>query len=220
MQPNKPRTIRIERKEQVKVHEDDNQHLWAVSYSDFLMVLLSFFILFYSAEDSKRESLIQKITHHFSLDVGAGPHDGVAPQSRIPANIKASFPSLVFEESAKDESLYIHFPENFFAAGEYALGEQQKTTVNEILAKLKPASSELFITFEGHSDQSPITFAKQRHQFLSSNFVLSSMRASSALEIAQKMGFDDNQLFVSAYSSNKRNSRSLTIRVTQRGVTL
>ena len=220
MKSNKNRTIRIERNGKSKVHEDDNQHLWAVSYSDFLMVLLSFFILFYSADEDNRESLVQKISNHFALDGGQVDNKGKVPGSRIPASFKEEFPELSFEESNKNESLYIHFPENFFASGEYDLGNPEKEKISEVLNKLKPMAEELFITFEGHSDQSPITYAKQRHHFLSSNFVLSSMRATSALEVAQKIGFKEDHLFVSAYSSNKRNSRSLTIRITQRGVSL
>ena len=57
----KKRLPRIDRHQGIHVAEDENQHLWAVSYSDFLMALLAFFILFFSMDDTKKDQLILKI---------------------------------------------------------------------------------------------------------------------------------------------------------------
>ncbi len=62
---------RIDREETIEVHEDENAHLWAVSYADFLMALLSFFILFYSVDEQKRDSLILNISQQLAESTGA-----------------------------------------------------------------------------------------------------------------------------------------------------
>ena len=46
--------VRVERPNLPQV-QDDSTHLWAVSYADFLMVLLCFFILFFSVDGPKGE---------------------------------------------------------------------------------------------------------------------------------------------------------------------
>lgn len=219
MQDNKARQIRIERKGKAKVHEDDNQHLWAVSYSDFLMVLLSFFILFYSADENSRESLMQRISLHFSMDQSTtAKTEGVAPVSRIPASLKELDPNLKIESSVQNETVYIHLPENFFGPGQYNLSKKQEVYLSQILKRLSPVAGEINLTFEGHSDQAPVTQSKKRNSLIRSNYVLSSLRADGALEIAKKIGYKEDHLFINASSSNKRNSRSLTIKITQQGV--
>lgn len=62
------RRLRVARNAQPEtsrlIHEvqDDTAHLWAVSYADFLMVLLSFFILFFSVDKVTKQTIIQKIS--------------------------------------------------------------------------------------------------------------------------------------------------------------
>lgn len=221
MRDNKARQIRIERKPKSSVHEDDNQHLWAVSYSDFLMVLLSFFILFYSADEKNRDSLKEKISHHFTIGQNnlQGQQESIPPLSRLPSSLKELDPSLVVETVPKNETVYIHFPENFFGPGQYELNKDQQESIVRLLKKLAPLAPEINLTFEGHSDQVPVSHSKIRNHVIRSNFVLSSLRAHSALEMAEENGFSEQQLSVKASASHDRNSRSLSIRITQRGVT-
>lgn len=73
MQPLKRQlSARIERDaEEISVHEDENAHLWAVSYSDFLMALLAFFILFFSIDPVEKDKLILNLAKDFSSQTGA-----------------------------------------------------------------------------------------------------------------------------------------------------
>lgn len=57
----KPRQARIPRQANPLLGMEDTSHLWAVSYADFLMVLLSFFVIFFSVNKSAKNNLILNI---------------------------------------------------------------------------------------------------------------------------------------------------------------
>ncbi len=54
------RHVRLERKPSTQLAADDGQN-WAVSYADMLMVLMSFFVIFFSFEGKQKESLLSKL---------------------------------------------------------------------------------------------------------------------------------------------------------------
>ena len=85
MQPAKRKLLaRVERDDEVTFHEDENAHLWAVSYSDFLMALLAFFILFFSMDDTKKDQLILNLAQEFSTKANmetGGPFAGLGSKT-------------------------------------------------------------------------------------------------------------------------------------------
>lgn len=93
----KPRAnYRIERSTTVEVSETDG-HLWAVSYSDLLMVLLSFFILFFSLDEKKTNEVINGLLPVAEiLGPGTGVHSSggaggfmkVAGSDEYPAKVQ------------------------------------------------------------------------------------------------------------------------------------
>ena len=70
----KRRRIRIEPPEE-QYFESEGES-WAVSYADFLMVLLSFFIIFFSYSKEKTQSIIDKIVIDASGTGSQGSGDG------------------------------------------------------------------------------------------------------------------------------------------------
>lgn len=60
-----PRLPRVERTDD-EFHVEEGGELWAVSYADFLMVLLSFFVIFYSS-DKNNQSVLERVVA-FSLN--------------------------------------------------------------------------------------------------------------------------------------------------------
>lgn len=215
MQDNKRRLPRVEQDQVTTVHEDENAHLWAVSYSDFLMALLSFFILFFSMDTPQRQKLILNLADNFATKSGAGTgfkDDGYPPSDkRMPANIMDSLKSMKVDIAPDRESLVVHFPDDFFLPGQHLISREHSPAIHNFLEVLKPYEGEVNLYFEGHADQKPLQKAK--NNIIIDNFVLSSLRASSALLIAKQMGFPERNLYIQAASSNLRNSRSLSIRI-------
>jgi flagellar motor protein MotB len=215
----KKRLPRIERDEVSHVREDENSHLWAVSYSDFLMTLLSFFILFYSVDPHTKKNLIINLAAQFKPASGsaAAGWGGAAGEgdaktaTRLPSSFMNAFKDLDVQIDKNDETLIANFSDNFFRPGEHVINPDQKKQILVFLERIKPYSAQVDLYFEGHTDDKPLT--KHRNSIVIDNFVLSSLRASSALLVAKQEGFSEKNLFIQADSSNVRNSRSLSIRI-------
>lgn len=222
MRPREKRLPRAERHDGIVVAEDENQHLWAVSYSDFLMALLAFFILFFSMDDPPgRQKLIMQIAGEFKGDAsstglkspgfGAGNGYGDAQNKRMPSALMTSLKTMNVKVDQEKESLVINLPDDFFMPGQYKVSSAHNPKIQAILDLLKPYGGKINIYFEGHADSSPLRLHK--NDIIVDNFVLSSLRASTMLQLALGQGFPEKNLFIQAASSNIRNSRSLSIRV-------
>lgn len=226
---------RIERDEIVEIHEDENAHLWAVSYSDFLMALLSFFILFYSVDDKQRDQLIMNITAELAKDstltggagsgtgfgAGNGPGLGggvIDEASESPSELSKSFiaalKGLDFKVVEENQFIIINFPDDIFPKGGWKMREDRSKQLEHFLAIARPYDGQFNLYFEGHTDDQPLIH--HRNKVVTDNFVLSSLRASTALQMAKSAGFNEKYLFTQANSSNVRNSRSLSIRLERR----
>ena len=237
MQPSRKKYARVEREEETVVHEDENAHLWAVSYSDFLMALLSFFILFFSMDKDKKESVLMNLTDSFTsagavasngtgTGTGNGLSKGVAGGSiremkekeeeqinarRIPASVFKDMSNLEVSVDKDKQNIIINFPNDIYEPGKHTFQIQGSKTLTTFLTLIKPYDKKVKIYFEGHADNTPLKVHK--NSIVTDNFVLSSLRATSALNIARDLGFTEKKLFIQAASSNTRNSRSLSIRI-------
>lgn len=217
----KQRLPRPERFETSKVHEDENQHLWAVSYADFLMALLSFFILFFSVDQPARQQLILQLASEFGTQGAAGTGTGAgqgsaeraAAPGRLPATLFDSLSELNVEVQKDRQSLIVNFPDGFFRPGRYDI--ENRDVLKKFLTIVQPHRDQLTLYFAGHADQRKLKV--HRNEVVTNNYILSSLRATSALMIAKDMGFPESGMFVEAKSSNVRNSRSLSIRIEAKG---
>lgn len=215
MPPNsKPRQPRIDREVVIKVQEDENQHLWALSYADFLMALLAFFILFFSIDEPKRDNFMRTIAVQFASNDINGDRNPAATEVGFDKTFMDHVQKLNVKAELKGQDLLIEFPQNFFRAGKYSLNSTQRATMSQLLEVLKPYSGKLNIYFEGHTDNQPVV--RSRTAFMKDNFNLSTLRASSALEYAKNLGFEEKHLFIAGMSSNMRNSRTLSLRLEAR----
>lgn len=217
--PKKPRLPRIDRDGEIKVAEDENQHLWAVSYADFLMALLAFFILFFSMDDNNRDDLIHTLSLQFQkASLVAGKEDERRPSSLPDLPMSGALIDQIRHMNislvSQGKTLLIKFPENYFSPGKYKIERENRASMESLLGLLAPYKDKLNIYFEGHSDDEPVKSA--RTALLTDNFVLSSLRASSALQFARNHGFSEHNLYIAATGSNTRNSRTLSIKLEAR----
>lgn len=206
------RPPRIDREEVVEIYEDENSHLWAVAYSDLLMVLLSFFILFYSTDTGQqRDNLL------LDLARGLASEPQVVKTGAATAGTAAVFTDLTDIKSLnitvtkEKENLILNFSNELFRPGRYTIRKEQADEINKVLDVIAKYKDHVNIYFEGHADSKPII--QKKGSVIQDNFVLSSLRATHALQLAKKHGFPEKQLFAQASSSNTRNSRSLSLRI-------
>ncbi|MCB0390319.1 MAG: OmpA family protein [Bdellovibrionales bacterium] len=242
MQDNeKLRYHRVERSDDDYHLEDETSHLWAVSYADFLMVLLSFFILFFSVDNQDKNSIIRSILETTSTkEKGKGSYEGsskvLGPDNPYISNYSQGnkrytgsynsnrkmaslsdlqntiFKKYQYEYIDKQKKLILRLPDDVYKKGSINLNEKVKEQLSSTLSKLIPFSEQLKITFVGHTDSVPIV---KNRKVIVDNYDLSVLRATRVLQLAIKQGLSPNNLLAKGAAENERNSRSLSIEIVE-----
>jgi flagellar motor protein MotB len=223
VQPKKKpsRFHRIDR-DMPKYHlEDDSGHLWAVSYADFLMVLLSFFILFFSVKPVDKDTLINVISRVRERGLGVGEGLGfpqkqktvngsLAPSpAQIVENIKSNLKGIDFKINDKTKSVTFMLADDIYKQGRILPSVEGQNALKELIELLKPYQESLDIVFVGHTDSDPVKHAKVLG--IENNFDLSALRAAAAVRFALSEGLLKEHLFIHGSADNTRSSKSLSI---------
>lgn len=214
----------IRRIKQAEVYEDPNQHLWAISYSDLLMVLLTFFVLFFSFSENSKQPLVDKIKISFgkegkhgkkSIDTGQPTPGETAPRevAGVSPGIAEKLKGMDVSVAAQvqNEKLVIDFPDNFYTAGKYELTTTQKKELAQVLAVVREFNDNIHLTFIGHTDEVPVAYANNK--VINSNLVLSNLRAARAVEVAWEEGFSPKYVFSQGAGEQGRKTRSLSLEI-------
>ncbi|MCC6137385.1 MAG: hypothetical protein IT287_02045 [Bdellovibrionaceae bacterium] len=213
----KVRYPRIERFDSQVIEEDANASSWAVSYSDFLMTLLCFFVLFFSLDEPGQNSLILKISESFKgATLGSTEHSTPKESKLVSIDnvFSKKLEDLKISVTKDKNSLIVHFPENLFETGKYELDDKNLASIKEVFGNLAKYKSHVNLYFEGHTDDQPLH--RQVSSIVLDNYLLGSLRAASALKVAKSLGFEEKDMFIQTTSSHQRNSRTLSIKIQPR----
>ncbi|MGZ3805206.1 MAG: OmpA/MotB family protein [Pseudobdellovibrionaceae bacterium] len=209
--------IRIDRNDHSMAVHDDG-HSWAVSYADFLMVLLSFFIIFFSVDGNQRVDIIDRIAMSAG---GKGGQNALGKNKtnllgpRLPAGIAdvaTGVDGFFVERADHSQKLYIYFDDNIYNPGQIDLPALQISKLQDILTRLQPYISDVNITFVGHTDSMKVQ--KLKSKYMENNFDLSSLRATKALQQAVKSGFDPSKMFAKGVAEHAKGTRTLSLVIT------
>ena len=204
--------LRVTRKTGVHASHGDG-HGWAVSYADLLMVLLSFFVMYFSfAEEDPN-------TAHTQLRKIALSMKGLPPEeikSILKSKDSAELSSMAdliklegVKVTEKEDHLVLELQEQF-SPGVYKLGTPMLLQIDSIVEALKPYQDKVAITIIGHADAKTLV---PRNEFLTDNFDLSSIRALRALKYAIHKGYPEKNASARAASYYDRDARSLSVEV-------
>lgn len=205
--------LRVTRKTNLKVDGGDG-HSWAVSYADLLMVLLSFFVIFFSLSEENPD------TAHEQLRVIAGAMggkplassknqaSGAQPQGM--AEITEALKIEGVKVSFKEGALLIDLENGVFPSGHWQADAPLQSMIEKVVKQIAPHKDKIMITIIGHADQKVM---RRRNEYLTDNFDLSSLRALNVLKFVISKGIPATHASARAASSNDRDARSVTFEV-------
>jgi flagellar motor protein MotB len=201
---------------------------WAVSYADFLMVLLSFFIVFFSFDEkSSLHNIVVSLAQHSSPVVanlgageggtakagnigignignGGGPGTGTGGYGNdVLTRVSSIFKDSKIEAFATKERIVVDLPNDIYRAGAYQVPEQD---LSAILSALAPYQSEISITIMGHADG---TVFQHSRKVVKDNLTLASLRAAYASTHVQQI-LPKAQVWIQASEHSARKTRSLS----------
>lgn len=208
-----------------KRHIEEHEESWAVSYADLLMVLMSFFIVFFNLEQGKGEdSIVEVISQSFKGEKAKGSKNrGVSSVGLVGGIIQdlkgQQIAYRIIDQNGdviKDgaaKGIIIELPDDIFSVGEHDLRSDTKLYIDEILEKVMNYKEQITVIAIGHSDTIPM---RREREVIKSNFILSSLRAAKAVDYIVKKGFDRNWVLGQAVSVQNRATRSLSIKILER----
>jgi flagellar motor protein MotB len=215
---------------------EEEGHSWAVSYADFLMTLLSFFIIFFSIsnkeENLELKALLAKMKQDQKEEIKLKVEEETKKtifmtnkdaQDGLPRTKKyGDLRSDQFENSLtrlgitieymEDEGFFIlKLPNNMYAPGEISLNPKGKELMKKFFHTIKPFETGVDVTIVGHTDEAQVS-QRNPASLIQSNFDISVLRASKALQFAvNDLQFSVDRLSAKGSADLKRSSRSLSI---------
>lgn len=188
---------------------------WAISFSDILMIVLCFFVVFFETEENF--SLIKtKIEKVVGSKSGEYPRPGTGLDITAPKHIKIAevlkdLP-VTLTISPKKE-IVIDLPNNIYPIGYYSPNAEVKKITKKILDALAGFKNEIYLTVVGHTDQIP--WAKKHHQrIINTDLRLGSMRAVYAAEYIIKQDIlPSDSVLIAGKQSHSRDTRSLSFAI-------
>lgn len=223
------------KKNSVLAHDNEG---WAVSYSDLLMVLMSFFIVYFNINNEKSNkrdhlhSLILKLEKIGKLEHVVLPQVGTNKDklrlrlntneeaNRIPSSINldtiAGNISNGFTKNGELNKIGkleidIDLPKDIYETGKFEINNQVQGELRKVLSLVKDDIDSIQLVIIGHTDKLP--FHKNNKNIVNNNLILSSLRAAKAVEFLVGNGLPESKVFVQGLNDQPRNTRSLSVRL-------
>lgn len=173
-------------------HLEEGSESWAISYADFLMVLLCFFIFFFSMETPAPKAETAPL----------------AAYPTLPEGLKESLRKIGdLDVRIVGERAEISFPEDLYPLGGYELNENVTRELDTVIRAIRENMRRYKIEVVGHADATDI-----RHRgVVLTNFDLSVLRSSRALQYLVQSGFDEKTLSARGESSHVLSRRTLSL---------
>lgn len=219
---------RLDLRRRSRRHADSGEALWAVSYADLLMVLLSFFVIYFEmgsdAGSSPMKLLLAELrgssqAGQSAEGSGNGVDAGGAGISARAAGLHAELQTslrAVGEVSGDPElpgALLLHLSADCYRKGSYRVEGLAKEQLDRVFEVLAPHRDRISLVFFGNADAAPV---RPRPE-VQSNLMLSNLRASAAADYAVARNFDPRHISTQGFAEYNRATRSISIRVAVRG---
>ena len=221
MKPLKPATklkdVRVTRKSVIELKHSGDGHGWAVSYADMLMVLLSFFVLFFSLESDPEIAKSQLQVIAMNMKGESVPEEKLLSSMAQPAQNARQIASIAeslkidgMKTEAEKDRLLVYLENSTYRPGQYSISKELRKQILEFKERIAPYQDKISVTVIGHTDDKPLLY---RNELLKDNFDLSSLRALTVLKFMISEGFPQHKGSARAASSFDRNSRSITFEI-------
>jgi chemotaxis protein MotB len=162
------------------------EKLWLVSYSDFMTIMMIFFLAMFGYSHMMSQKRQQAMKRPLAYKEFAAVIEEM--QQRMADKVR------LLDDVSKTT---VELGENvLFESGSADLDANAKATLNEIAASIARVDGDIIV--EGHTDDVPITSRKYR-----SNWELSAARAFSVVDQMSKAGIPPSRLAAWGFGENR-----------------
>ncbi len=189
--------------------EEETKDRWLISYADLVTLLLALFIVMYAASDKKRAA---EIVEGFDGQTVSGK--GILPGVKTLETHDKSDPLNLLENPVLIEKTTIRKTKRgvivslseagFFASGNASVDKKAEDVISLLAKSIN--NSDSLIRIEGHTDSAPISTSRY-----SSNWELSTARASSVLRKLIEAGINPKRLSAAGYGGFQPIAKNETV---------
>ncbi len=201
--------------------EASEMHGWAVSYSDLLMVLLAFFVLYFNFGEKSTANILRSVvtdldkSGHTQAESAAGTQAPKRGTAAIPdMRNEMSLSGFVVDKASVKGSITVHLPDNIYGPGAYEVGKKHHAPLKKLLEILSPYKDSVELVFIGHTDAQAVR--QDNRKVIDSNLVLSNLRGARAAEFALLRGYNPALVSSEGVGQFRRQTRSLSVRINER----
>ena len=215
------KTLQLKRRSTDEHEEVDAEGSWAVSYGDMVTLLLTFFILFFSTEPTKKDSqrqalkisLIETLQKNSSQPVVRAPK-GVASMSTMSSNAnEVGMDSEVLKAwngVAHDmgNHVVIDFPQvSFFRSGKVDLTAEGAVALKQFVQVYMPYAGNYTLSVRAFTDTKQVKAIKNRK--FEDNLELSALRAVAGMRVLQHSGIPLDRIKLGGYGESTITAKEL-----------
>ncbi len=166
--------------------EIDSEGTWAVSYGDMITLLLTFFIMFFTADKFKKEKDTFKIDIADKLASGQNREPSSLPsgmQLEVPSKVAEEFKGKVYTVGKR---VIVEFPGvSFFNSGSTVLRNDAGTILGQFYQRYVPFMTHYTLAIRAFTDTKKVRADKH---FYKDNLELSALRSVAVMRHLQKTG--------------------------------
>jgi flagellar motor protein MotB len=170
------------------VEEASEEGSWAISYGDMITLLLSFFVIFFSAdpEQDRVNGLNQHLAFNLSLPV-------IKLETQVMDNELEVLKTEEFKMKTTlvGENIVVTFDKvSFFRAGKVDITEEGLQTLSQFATHYLPYAANYHLAIKGFTDRTPVSEGRR----FEDNLELSALRSIRGMRTLQKAGIPLSQM--------------------------
>ncbi|OFZ12383.1 MAG: hypothetical protein A2Z20_01000 [Bdellovibrionales bacterium RBG_16_40_8] len=194
----------IERKKTKDTEHVDSDGSWAISYGDMVTLLLSFFVLYFTVDQSKvkanqlQQSLMVRLQEggvksdqtlaESKLNIARKPGEGVDPE------LMEQFGAQVHKN---ENQLIVDFQNiSFFEFGQVDLNSEGTKALNNFAKMYQAFSGQYTLRIQAYTDTRKVRSANLRFK---DNLELSALRSVASMRALQKSGVPLSKMKIAGY---------------------
>ncbi len=190
-------SLRVKRDRHSKHHQEvDSEGTWAISYGDMVTLLLTFFVLFFSADRVQTQNKM-KLEFLAKNNSGQSQTTGYDQAPALTEVSKSMAEKLIGKIYPNDNFLLIEFPGiSFFKFSKIELTSKGKKTLSDFVKTYSPYINDYQVGIRAFTDSKKV---KNKSSRFKDNLELSALRSVATMRYLHELGIPMNRIRVGGY---------------------
>jgi len=151
---------------------------------------------------------------------GFGNTSKITTNNKVVKDLGSALTDVLMDSSVKvtvevlPKSVLIKFSDEMYGPRKWMLSDKSRKALDLVVDIIAAKKDDLIVDVVGHTDDKPVSIVKG--DIVTNNFILSSLRASSALDFFMEKGFSKGNLRATGVADANDGSKTLSLQISAR----